>query len=124
MAEAKAAFADLKRVMSTSPVLVAPEEKEQLLVYIAATTQVVSTAIVVERAEEGKIHGVQRPIYYLSEVLSPAKQRYPHYQKLAYGVLQTTHKLKHYFMEHPMEVVSEVLLSNILNNTEATGRVA
>jgi hypothetical protein len=56
--EAKDAFADLKRVMSTSPVLVAPEEKEQLLVYIAATTQVVSTAIIVERVEEGKIHGV------------------------------------------------------------------
>jgi len=59
IAEAKEAFSYLKRVMSTSPVLVAPEEMEQLLVYIAATMQVVSTADVVERAEEGKIHGVQ-----------------------------------------------------------------
>jgi hypothetical protein len=48
-------------------------------VYIAATTQVVSTIVVVKRAEEEKIHGVQRPVYYLSKVLSPAKQRYPHY---------------------------------------------
>ena len=70
-------------------VLVAPNEREPLLLYIAATNQVVSTMFVVERAEEGKIHGVQRPVYYLIEVLSPAKQRYPHYQKLAYGVFRT-----------------------------------
>jgi dsDNA-binding SOS-regulon protein len=57
-AEAQAAFADLKRTLSTSPVLVAPHEKEQLLLYIAATTQMVSTALVVEYAEEGKIHRV------------------------------------------------------------------
>ena len=81
-AEAQNAFEDLKRMLSTSPVLVTPKEGEPMLLYIAATNQVVSIALVVERAEEGKIHGVQRPVYYLSEVLSPTKQRYPHYQKL------------------------------------------
>ena len=44
-----------------------------MLLYIAATTQVVSTVLVVEREEEGKIHGVQRPVYYLRKVLTPAK---------------------------------------------------
>jgi hypothetical protein len=38
--------------------LVAPKEKEPLLLYIAATHQVVSTVLVVERSEEGKAHGV------------------------------------------------------------------
>jgi hypothetical protein len=83
--EAQAAFDDLKRRLSTSPFLVTPREKEPMLLYIAATNQVVSSVLVVERAEEGKEHGVQRPVYYLSEVLSPTKQRYPHYQKLAYA---------------------------------------
>jgi hypothetical protein len=50
---------------------------------------VVSTVLVVERSEEGKAHGVQRPVYFLSEVLSPTKQRYLHYQKLAYSVFTT-----------------------------------
>jgi hypothetical protein len=36
-AEAVAAFAQLKKVLSTPPVLVAPKEKEPLLLYIAAT---------------------------------------------------------------------------------------
>ena len=104
--EAQAAFVDLKRTLSTPPVLVAPHEKEPLYLYIAATNRVVSTVLVVERAEEGKAHGVQRPIYYLSEVLSQSKQRYPHYQKLAYGVFMTSRKVAHYFQEHPITVVS------------------
>jgi dsDNA-binding SOS-regulon protein len=91
--EADTAFAQLKKVLSTPPVLVTPKEKEPLLLYIAATHQVVSTILVVERSEEGKEHGVQRPVYFLSEVLSPSKQRYPHYQKLAYIVFTTAQKL-------------------------------
>jgi hypothetical protein len=35
--EADRAFEDLKQVLSTPPVLVAPKEKEPLLLYIAAT---------------------------------------------------------------------------------------
>jgi hypothetical protein len=57
-AKADAAFAQLKKVFSTPPVLVAPKEKKPLLLYIAATHQVVSTVLVVERSEEGKAHGV------------------------------------------------------------------
>jgi hypothetical protein len=86
--EADTGFAQLKKVLSTLPVLVAPNEKELLLLYIAATHQVVST-VLVERSEEGKAHGVHRAIYFVSEVLSPTKQRYPHYQKLAYSVFTT-----------------------------------
>jgi dsDNA-binding SOS-regulon protein len=104
--EADTAFAQLKKVLSTPPVLVAPNEKEPLLLYIASTHQVVSTVLVVERSEEGKAHGVQRPIYFLSEVLSPTKQRYPHYEKLAYNVFTTTRKLRQYFAVHPIIVVN------------------
>jgi hypothetical protein len=92
--EADMAFTQLKKVLSTPPVLVAPKEKEPLLLYIAVTHHVVSTVLVVERSEEGKAHGVQRPVYFISEVLSPTKQRYPHYQKLAYSVFTTARKLR------------------------------
>ena len=56
--EADKAFEHRKRTISMPPILVAPREKEPLLLYIAATPQVVSTVLVIER-EEGKIHGVQ-----------------------------------------------------------------
>jgi hypothetical protein len=51
-------IAELEPRQSTSPVLVTPREKEPMLLYIAATNQVVSSVLVVERAEEGKEHGV------------------------------------------------------------------
>jgi hypothetical protein len=80
--------------------------------------------LVVEQSEEGKAHGVQRLVYFLSKVLSPSKKCYPHYQKLAYSMFTTTHKLRHYFVVHPIIVVNEAPLSNILNNPGATRRVS
>src|SRR3954469_9524206 len=53
-----------------------------------------------------------------------SKQRYPHYRKLAYGVFLASRKLRHYFQEHPITVVSKAPLSDIINNSDATGRVA
>jgi hypothetical protein len=113
--EADAAFSQLKKVLTT-PLVVAPKEREPLLLYITATHHVVSTVLVVERSEEGKAHGVQQPIYFLNKVLSPSKQRYPHYQKLAYSVFMTARKLRQYFMVHPIIVVNKAPLLNILNN--------
>ncbi|KAK1643113.1 hypothetical protein QYE76_060918 [Lolium multiflorum] len=100
--EAQESFDNLKKILSTSP-LVTPREKETLLMYIAATAQVFSSVLVVEREEAGRVHGVQRPVYYL-KVLTPARQRYPHHQKLAYAVWRSARKLRHYFTEHPIKV--------------------
>jgi ribonuclease HI len=122
--EVQAVFDDLKCRLSTSPVLVTPREKEPMLLYIAATNQVISSVLVVECVEEGKEHGVQRPVYYLSVVLSPTKQRYPHYQKLAYAIYMTEKKLPHYFECHSIIVVASNPVSSILNNPDATGRVS
>ena len=76
------------------------------MIYVAATTQVVSVAIVVERREEGHELLVQRPVYFISEVLSETKVRYPQIQKLLYAVILTRRKLRHYFESHPVTVVS------------------
>ena len=56
--EADATFAELKALLSTQPVLAAPISKEPLLLYIAATGQVVSTVLTVEQEEEGKAYKV------------------------------------------------------------------
>jgi hypothetical protein len=68
---------------------VPPAAGEALLIYVAATTQVVSTAIVVERREEGHALPVQRPVYFINEVLFETKARYPQVQKLLYAVILT-----------------------------------
>jgi dsDNA-binding SOS-regulon protein len=97
--EADQALAQLKDFLSKPPVLTTPHKKEQLLLYLAATTHVVSTTIVVERQEDGHAYPVQRPVYFISEVLSESKACYQPVQKLLYAVLITSRKLRHYFQE-------------------------
>ena len=100
----------LKLQLSQAPILAAPKPKEAMLLYIAANSKTVSAAIVVERKEDGKDHLIQRPAYYVSEVLSISKQRYPHWQKLVLGVFMASRKLKHYFQEHSITVISSAPL--------------
>jgi hypothetical protein len=119
--KADTALKDLKRVFSIAPVLVAPEDQEPMLLYMAATNMVVNIVIVVERTEEAQEYGVQRTVYYVSEVLTESKQRYPHYQKLAYGVFLALRKLRHYFYDHKITVVSKAPLKDIINNNDAMG---
>jgi ribonuclease HI len=99
-----------------------PIPKETLLLYISATTNVVSTVLVAER-EEGQAYPVQRPIYYMSEVLTDAKTRYTQPQKLLYALLITSGKLRHYFQAHKIVVPSSFPLGEIIRNRDANGRI-
>src|SRR3954462_13496493 len=73
---------------------------------------------------DGHKFPLQKLVYCVSTVLTPCKARYPHYQKIAYAVFMTSRKLRHYFQECSIMVASEVPLNDIINNREATGRIA
>jgi hypothetical protein len=81
----------------------------------------VSTTLVVERAEEGHAYRVHHLVYFISEVLGPSKIRYPQLQKLLYAVLLTARKLRHYFDDNKVIVVTGFLIGDILHNKEAVG---
>ena len=56
--EASKAFQELKDFLTSPPFLTAPKDGEVLFLYIAATTSMLSTALVVERDEPGHIYKV------------------------------------------------------------------
>jgi hypothetical protein len=122
--EAEEALTKLKAMLSNPLILVPPAIGEPLLLYIATMTQVVSAVIVIERAEEGHALAIQRPVYFISEVLSETKVCYPQIQKLLYAIVLTWLRLRYYFEGHPVTVVSSFPLGEIVQNREASGMIA
>jgi hypothetical protein len=121
--ETQKAFEALKESLTTPPIMIPPVLKEALLLYISATTNVVSTVLVAEQEEEGQAYLVQQPVYYVSEVLADTKTRYSQPQKLLYALLITSRKLRHYFQAHKIIVPSSFPLEEIICNRDANGRI-
>jgi hypothetical protein len=90
----------IKKVSDNPTPLVAPESYKNLQLYIYATSNVVSTAIIIEQRESNTIRKIQYPVYFISEVLSDSKTWYFHIMKLAYTILIMSCKLAHYFQAH------------------------
>jgi hypothetical protein len=80
--QADQAFKELKQFLLHPLLLTTPVNDETLLLYIAATSRVVSTTIVVEREEAGHAYPLQRLVYFISEVLNESKNRYMTVQKV------------------------------------------
>jgi hypothetical protein len=83
--EAQQAFEALKESPITPPIMTPPVLRETLL-YISATTNVVSTILVTER-QEGQAYPVQRSMYYISEVLLTLRHVTPDYVEKALSLL-------------------------------------
>jgi hypothetical protein len=72
----------------------------------------------------GRAQTVQRPVYFISEVLHEAKARYLEVHKLLYAILIASRKLRHYIQAHRISVVTSYPLRAILRNPNATGNIA
>jgi hypothetical protein len=95
--EMQKALDELKTLITKPPFLASPELGETLLLYIAATTQVISATLVVEREEPGIVYKVERLVYYASKVLSNCETHCNQVQKLLYAILITKCMLMCYF---------------------------
>jgi len=66
---------------------------------------------------------IQQPVFYISEALSGARLNHTEIEKIAYDVLISSRKLKHYFQAHEITVPSSQPLGDVFNNKEASGRI-
>ncbi|KAK3010831.1 hypothetical protein RJ639_011515 [Escallonia herrerae] len=67
--------------------------------------------------------GRQLPIYYVSEVLQGAEQRYPNTEKLALALLIAARKLRPYFQSHTIIVLTDKPLRRILYRPDLSGHL-
>ena len=75
--EAQQAFESFKALITSAPILVAPKWGESLLLYVVASNHIVNATLIIEREEPGHPLKVQQPVYFVGEVLTDAKARYP-----------------------------------------------
>ncbi|GKU97081.1 hypothetical protein SLEP1_g10263 [Rubroshorea leprosula] len=87
--ECQAAFDELKSYLSSPPLLTKAEAKQQ------------------------------KPIYYISSVLHGADLRYPIAEKAALAVVTSARKLRPYFQSHPIIVLTDQPLRQILQKPES-----
>ena len=111
------AFQDLKVYLTTAPLLSSSILGEELYLYLAVSLHAVSSALI---KEEGK---VQKPVYYTSRALRGAEGRYPLMEKLAFALITTSRKLRHYFQAYAIVVMTDHPLKKSMNKLEAAGRL-
>ena len=116
--ECQKAFEDLKKYLSSPPLLSPSMPGEELYLYIAVSQAVVSAALV---REDG---GSQRPVYFISRAFRGAEERYPKMEKLAFALVTTVQKLKPYFQAHTIIVLTDQPLKRAMSNPEAARRMA
>ncbi|GJX11133.1 NYNRIN-like protein [Tanacetum coccineum] len=116
--EAEEAFQAMKKLIAELPTLTAPKKEEELMVYLSAANEAVSVVLLVER------DGRQISIHYVSRILQGAEIIYPPMEKLTLALVHAAKRLRIYFQGHTIKVIMDKPISQILNNREATGRLA
>ena len=115
--ECQRAFQDLKTYLVTAPLLSPSVMGEELFLYLAVTPHTVSFALIREEVK------TQKPVYYTSKVLKGAEGRYPLIEKLAFALITTSRKLRHYFQAHVINVMTDHPLKKAMNKLEAAGQL-
>ncbi|GKG08653.1 reverse transcriptase domain-containing protein, partial [Tanacetum coccineum] len=79
--EAEMAFKQMKKSIAELPMLAAPKEKEELIIYLAAAKEAISAVQMTER------DGKHVPIYFIGRALQGPKINYTPMEKLILALI-------------------------------------
>nr|GFA58669.1 reverse transcriptase domain-containing protein [Tanacetum cinerariifolium] len=97
--------------------LTAPKEKDELIMYLAATKEAISTVLMTERDRK------QVPVYFVSCALQGPEINYTLMEKLILALVSASKRLKRYFQAHTIVVITDQPIKQLLSNPEVTGRL-
>nr|GEZ54993.1 reverse transcriptase domain-containing protein [Tanacetum cinerariifolium] len=115
--EAERAFKEMKQSIAKLPMLAAPKEKEELIMYPAAAKEAISAVLMTER------DGKQVPVYFVSRELQGPKINYTLMEKLILALVSASKGLKRYIQAHIIFVITDQPIKQLLSNSEVMGRL-
>nr|GEW05609.1 hypothetical protein [Tanacetum cinerariifolium] len=116
-AEAEQAFQQFKQHLSELPLLVAPKPQEELVIYLSAAYGAISAVLMTERGT------VQMPIYFISRALQGPELNYSPMEKLVLSLVFTEKRLRRYFQAHPITVITDQPIKQVLSRPDVAGRL-
>ncbi|GJU76055.1 reverse transcriptase domain-containing protein [Tanacetum coccineum] len=115
--EAEEAFKQMKKLIAELPTLTAPREHEELIIYLAAAKEAISTVLMTDR------EGIQIPVYFVSRTLRGPEVNYTPMEKLVLALLSASKQLKRYFQAHTVVVITNQPIKQLLSSSEISGRM-
>lgn len=98
--------------------LTSPLPGETLYIYLSTCHEAVSAVLLREQ------DAVQKPIYFASKVLHGAEVRYPNAEKIILALIVAARKFRPYLQAHPIIVVTDQPLKQILSRLDTSGRAS
>ncbi|XP_009385521.2 uncharacterized protein LOC103972866 [Musa acuminata AAA Group] len=117
MVKCEEAFGQVKQHLANLPRLASVAFEEKLSIYLAASQHMVSSVLTKEAS------GEQLSVYYISHVLNGPEEQYPPIEKLALALVLASQKLLPYFQAHPIEVITDQPLRQVLSKFDVARRL-
>ncbi|KAL6327271.1 hypothetical protein AAG906_017828 [Vitis piasezkii] len=114
----QSAFEKIKHYLTQPPILSSPLPGEKLYMYLAVSDWAVSAVLF-----HCPTHKEQKPIYYVSRALADAETRYSKIEQTTLALRSAAQKLRPYFQAHPVVVLTDQPLRNILHKPDLSGRM-
>lgn len=103
--------------MLGSPLLLSrATEREVIFLYLAVSPSAVSSVPIREDQR------VQKPVYFSNRALCEVEEQYPRIEKLAFALIVSARKLRPYFKEHTIRVLTEYPLKKVLQKLDISRR--